>query len=172
MIRSERAPKARRNQIVIKKLANETLVYDERNHQAHCLNETAAFVWKHCDGRTTVPKMARLLERELKAAVPEQIVWLAIKQLEESHLLNVSPLRPAGFTQTSRRDLIRTLGVAAVAVPIITSLAAPRAAAAATPPPPPPCRAQGFFCSPPNNTQANCCAGLICNPLGLCVTAP
>jgi hypothetical protein len=34
MKRSDRVPKARRNQLMIKELANETLVYDESNHQA------------------------------------------------------------------------------------------------------------------------------------------
>src|SRR6266404_4163991 len=89
------APKARKHKLIVKELANEILIYDENNHQAHCLNETSALVWKSCDGRTSVPKMARVLEKETRVAVPEQTVWLAIKQLEASGLLDLAAARQA-----------------------------------------------------------------------------
>jgi hypothetical protein len=168
MKRSDRSPKARRSQLVIKELASETLVYDESNHQAHCLNQTAAFVWKHCDGRTSLPVLARLLEKETNVSVPEHTVRLAIKQLEESHLLEASRSKPI-WAGLSRREMVQTIGITAVALPLVTSIVAPRAAQAATAAP---CQPQGFFCSPPNGTQGNCCAGLICNALGLCVSPP
>jgi hypothetical protein len=81
MKRSDRAPKARRSQLVIKELATETLIYDESNHQAHCLNQTAAFVWKHCDGRTSLPALARLLEKETNVSVPEHTVRSPLSNL-------------------------------------------------------------------------------------------
>jgi hypothetical protein len=168
MKRSDRSPKARQSQLVIKELANETLVYDESNHQAHCLNQTAAFVWKHCDGRRSIPTLARLMEKEMNAAVSEQAVRFAIKQLEESRLLEASTSKPI-WAGLSRREMVRTIGITAVALPIITSIVAPRAAQAATVAP---CQPRGFFCSPPNGTQGNCCAGSICNALGLCVPPP
>jgi Coenzyme PQQ synthesis protein D (PqqD) len=127
------APKARKNELIVKELASEVLVYDEKNQKAHCLNQTAALVWKFCDGRTTVPKMARLLEKEMSVAVPEQAVWLAIEQLEETSLLEVPVSKPAWLPLTSRRELIRRLGIAAVILPLITSIQAPTAAATATP---------------------------------------
>lgn len=43
-------PKARFENLVIQMIADETLVYDLANHRAHCLNETAAFVWGRCTG--------------------------------------------------------------------------------------------------------------------------
>jgi hypothetical protein len=64
MKRSDRAPQARRSQLVIKELASETLVYDESKHRAHCLNQAAAFVWKHCDGCRSISTLARLMERK------------------------------------------------------------------------------------------------------------
>jgi len=149
------APKARKERLVVKELAKETLVYDEDNHKAHCLNPTAAIVWKFCDGRTSVPMMTRRLEKELSAAIPEQMVWLAIRRLEESRLLEAPVANPDWIPQTSRRELVRRLGIAAVALPIITSIQAPAAAQAAT-------------CVPLNGTctgagQGNCCAGLLCS---------
>src|SRR5260221_6727268 len=100
---SKLAPKARKNKLIVKELSNEVLIYDENNHQAHCLNETAALVWKFCDGRTSIPKMTRRLEKELSVAVAEQTVWLALKRLEASRLLHV-PATPQGLIpHTSRR---------------------------------------------------------------------
>lgn len=154
MKKSDRAPKARRSHLVIKELASETLVYDESNHQAHCLNQTATFVWKHCDGRRSIATLARLMEKEMHAAVSEQTVRFAIKQLEQSRLLEASPSGSAWLPQTSRRELMRTLGVAAVALPIVVSVVAPTAAAAAT------CVLVGQPCT--GIGQGNCCVGLVC----------
>ncbi len=162
MSRRDRAPRARRKQLVIKELATETLVYDESNHQAHCLNQTAAFVWKHCDGRTDVPVLARLLREEIKVSVPEPIVRLAIKQLEESHLLETSS-RNVWIPQTSRRELVRRIGIAAVALLIISSITTANAAAAGS------CRALTQSCT--GVGQGTCCTGLVCCG-GTCFTGP
>jgi len=53
-------PRARKDGLVIKELVNETLVYDLERDEAHCLNQTAALVWK-----TTVAKMAGFLGEQL-----------------------------------------------------------------------------------------------------------
>ena len=161
MKKSDRLPpKARNERLVIKELADETLVYDEINNKAHCLNSTAGLVWKFCDGRTNVPRITRLLEKEMNAAVPEQWVWLAIKQLEESRLLEVPTAKPEWLQQTSRRELVRRLGLAAVALPLITSIQAPVAAQAGS------CRTVGQPCTGPG--LGNCCPGqgLACQGVG------
>ena len=160
MRKSDRpAPKARSERLVVKELAGETLVYDENNHKAHCLNPTAALVWKFCDGHTSVPKMTQLLAEEMKAPIPEHLVWLAITQLEESQLLK-APVPGFRNPQTSRRELIRRLGIAAVALPLITSIQAPVAAQAGT------CRTVGQPCT--GAGLGNCCPGqgLACQGVG------
>jgi hypothetical protein len=158
------APKARRHKLIVKELPGEVLVYDERNHNAHCLNQTAALVWKFCDGRTTIPKMTRLLEKEMSVAVPEQMVWLAIKQLEGSRLLDMSVTQQTWIPQTSRRAVLRTIGITAVALPLITTITNPTAAAAAS------CVALGQPCV--GAGVGNCCPGpsIICGgtPNGTC----
>src|SRR6266852_8658234 len=111
-------PKARRNQLVRKELGGEMLVYDRNNDEAHCLNATAARVWAHCDGRTTVAEMAQLLEDEMKTPVADEVVWFALEQLRKARLLQ-EPLmqepmsRPVQMRQMSRRVLVRRLGIAA-----------------------------------------------------------
>jgi len=89
-------PRARRDGLVIQELPDEVLVYDRERDKAHCLNQTAALVWKYCDGKTTVPTMARWLERDLNAdTVDEKIVWYALGQLSKDHLLEESVAPPS-----------------------------------------------------------------------------
>jgi hypothetical protein len=148
----DRAPLARVRGLIVQELADEVLVYDEDRNKAVCLNQTAALVWKYCDGETTVASMARQLERDLKTeAVDEKIVWYALDKLGKDHLLVEPPVPPAVLAGMSRRELVRVLGVAAVvAIPVVTSIVAPTVVEAAT------CLAPGQPCG----TSAQCCGGL------------
>ncbi|HEX8772345.1 MAG TPA: PqqD family protein [Pyrinomonadaceae bacterium] len=149
------APRARHAQLVVKELTDETLVYDEETHEAHCLNQTAAFVWKHCNGHMSAAEMARQLERLRGTPVSEQVVWLALRQLAKSRLLEGPLERPSTEGKISRRALMRTLGVAAAAsVPLVTSIVAPTAVSAATIV----CGKAGDPCT----TSTDCCSGLFC----------
>lgn len=124
---------ARKDHLVVQELQEETLVYDLKRHTAHCLNQTAAFVWDHCDGQTEVATIAKLLAKELQKPMGEDVIWLALKQLQNANLLQENVI--AGGV--SRRDVIRRMGVgsaAVLAVPLVTTILAPTASAAATPP--------------------------------------
>src|SRR3979409_49664 len=106
------------------------LVYDRPSDEAHCLNATAARVWAHCDGCTTVAEMAKLLEDELKTPVADEVVWFALEQLRKSRLLQEPWAATAPAEQMSRRVMVRRLGIAtAVTVPLVTSIVAPTVAA-------------------------------------------
>jgi hypothetical protein len=122
-------PHARSKGLVVRELADEMLVYDLERNRAHCLNPAAALIWKRCDGQTTVGEAARLLREGLGEPVDEQIVWYALAQLEKDRLL-VDPV--SGPLILPRRQLVRILGVSALAMPVISSLVAPAAAAAAS----------------------------------------
>ncbi len=80
-------PSGRRDGIIVRELADEVLIYDLQRDKAHCLNKTAGFVWQHCDGRTQVATVARLLAAETQTSVDESVVLLALHQLAERHLL-------------------------------------------------------------------------------------
>jgi hypothetical protein len=145
------APKARRSGLVIKNLADEVLVYDLETNHAHCLNQSAALVWKYCDGRRTVAEIAGLLETLSEEPFTEEVVWLALNQLERFSLLDEHVELPRVASTLSRRELGRRLGLASVAaLPFILSIVAPAAASAAT------CGAVGAVCA----TNPACCSGL------------
>jgi hypothetical protein len=132
----------RKNGLVIDDLPDEVLVYDLDRHQAHCLNRSAALVWRGCDGSSSPTQIARRLTAELDAPFTEDLVLLALGQLEKLNLLEQHAAAPVQFAVLSRRQMVRRLGLAAaVAVPLVTSIVAPRAVEAAT------CTAPGQPCS-------------------------
>ncbi len=160
-------PRARKDGLVVKDLPNETLVYDLERDEAHCLNQTASLVWKRCDGKTTVTRMASLLEAALDTPVNDDVVWLAIEQLQRFHLVESFDKLPVMAASVSRRNLVLKYAPAALVLPLILSISAPTAASAATNPacatPPFPI---GCACSSDSDCDSgNCNAGTCQNPL-------
>ncbi len=128
-------PCARQDELVVEELPDETLVYDLKRHKARCLNRTAALVWRHCDGRSSVADVAALLEEQLATPTDEAVVWMALDRLGRAHLLSEPVTLPADKAQYSRREVLRTLRrVAGISLllPVIESIVAPRAAHAAS----------------------------------------
>lgn len=111
---------ARQNGIVVQEMPDEVLVYDLDSNKAHCLNQSAALVWKSCDGTNTVGDIVK----QFDGKVTEDFVWLAIDQLNENGLLQ-NEVAPR-FQGQSRRQVLKTIGLASmVALPVIASLVAP-----------------------------------------------
>lgn len=124
-------PSARTKGLVVQEVPNEVLVYDLETDKAHCLNETAAAVWRACDGNRSVREIADSVGLMLGKEVSDDLVWLAIDQLNEHGLLqrNVA----TKFNGQSRREALKKIGIASmVALPIIASLAAPKSVMAST----------------------------------------
>ena len=128
-------PRARQDELVVEELQDETLVYDLERHKARCLNRTAALVWRHCDGKTSVAEVTALLEEELATPTDEAVVWMALDRLSGAHLLSEPVTLPADRAQYSRREMLRSLRrVAGISLllPVIESIVSPLAAAQAS----------------------------------------
>lgn len=144
-------PRARKASLIVKEVDDETLVYDLETDKAHCLNSTAARVWKDCDGQTSVGEIATRLGAEANTAVDENVVWLALDQLEKFKLLDKPVDKPAVFlSNMSRRQVIRALGVAAIVLPVVTTIVVPRASAQGSPQPVDTC------CKDPKDCPTDC----------------
>ncbi len=145
-------PTARQGGLVVKDLPDELLIYDLDRDKAHCLNQTAAFVWKQCDGQTTIGEARARLEQEFGFVVDEAMIWLALEQLEKFDLLQERIKPPKRMNPVSRRALIRSVGLAAViAVPLITSIGVPAVQAFAS------CKQIGEACFGNGNCCSNNC---------------
>jgi hypothetical protein len=149
----------REDDLVVRELDGETLVYDRRRHKAHCLNRAAALVWRRCDGATSVADLAKLLHEHLQMPADDAVVWLALDRLGRAHLLAERVEQPP-VERFSRRDLARKLGIATVVVPLVMTILAPTAAAAGSP------------CSgrPPCVGRV-CSGGLVCKNIGAAICA-
>ena len=157
-------PVARQEGLVIQEMPDEVLVFDMETNKAHCLNQTAAFVWKACDGTKSVAEIARSFGSQSGKPVEEDLIWLAIDQLSENNLLEKQI--KADFNNQSRREVIKKIGLAAViALPLVSSLIAPTAAHAAT------CTGStnGTTCT--QGAGGVCCNGVCCQGAASCTGA-
>lgn len=155
-----RNPKARNENLVIQELPEETLVFDANTGEAHCLNKTATFVWKHCNGKNSVTDIAGLFENSFGDPVQDDLVRLAIDLLDERNLLNEKASN--NFDLPSRRAALKKIGFAsAIALPIIASLTVPTSVFAVT---------ANCACVNPGDcaSQTGCPSLVNCNGSGIC----
>ncbi len=112
-------------------------------------------MWHRCDGTRDAAGIAADLRAE-GTPVTAEAVQYALGELGQARLLT-GPVARAGVT---RRELMRRLGAAAVALPIVTTIVAPTAATA-----------QSINCVgelDPCASTAQCCGGPICGDNGGC----
>jgi hypothetical protein len=152
-------PKARQQGLVVQEMPDEVLIYDLDTDKAHCLNKSAALVWRSCDGTRSVADIVREFESTGAGKINEDFVWVALDQLSENSLLEegVAPR----FAGQSRRQVLKTIGLAsAVAIPVIASLVAPQHALANL----------SCACTAPGPcaTATSCPSTVNCNPSGTC----
>ena len=157
-------PVARSHSLVVQELPDELLIYDVTTEKAHCLNGTAAAVWKACDGTKTVADLAALFDAEAGSALGEGVVLLTLEQLQENGLMG----QPVDLgPKYSRREVVRMIGLTSLIVlPAIATLAVPTAAEAQSGGGGPlTCQ-----CTTPGDciTQTACASFLNCNPIGVC----
>ena len=168
-------PAARSEGIIRKEVDGELLVYDLERNKAHCLNESAAAIWKLCDGRTSIKEITSSLTKEVGTTVDERVVWLALADLRRTHLLE----EPKATVQSeessdsnkkrkngewpqvtlgmSRREAVKRIGLgAAIALPVVISITAPTPAQAASP------LQSGSPCSASAECQSGVCAANVC----------
>ena len=126
-------PSARRERVFTVEVEGDLLVYDGDRQTANSLNPTAALVWRHCDGKTSIGELAEFLHRERGLPADEDLVWLALRRLERAHLLVEPVPRPSNGVRATRREIIQRLGLAgglALFLPVVESIVAPTPAMA------------------------------------------
>ena len=136
-------PKAREDGLLVEPMDEELLVFDSERNRAHSLNQTAARVWRACDGERDISAL------QVACGLDEETLQLALERLRTSRLLDEAD----GPPPVSRRLMLRKSVIAGagigVALPIIRSINAPTAQAAGS------CKALGVSCSRPSS----CCNG-------------
>jgi endosialidase-like protein/coenzyme PQQ synthesis protein D (PqqD) len=126
MSMSQFTPLARTHGLLCEIVGDETVVFDRKSQKAYRLNPSATIIWRHCDGKTSVEELARILERELKLTEPaEPLVEMALQKIESLGLLE-------GASGVTRRQMGRKIAVAAALIPAVAALTVPTPARAAS----------------------------------------
>jgi hypothetical protein len=146
-------PLRRTEDLSVKPLEGELLIYDLKADKAHSLNSVAALVYRLADGTLGAAGLAQHVAEQLGVAPAEAnaMTEMALEQLSQRGLLVDIVERARGEARMSRRKVLQSLAVAAVAVPVIVSLSAPWPVVHAS------CARQGTSC-----TLTDCCQGLTC----------
>jgi hypothetical protein len=125
-------PAARRTRLVVRELPDELVVYDLDRHQAHCLNRTAASVFRGADGTRSLDDLGLLLGDGLDLAERGVAVRMALDLLGQAHLLEGGEARWPAPGDLSRRSVLRRAGLgAALLLPAVASVVVPTPAEAA-----------------------------------------
>ena len=139
----ENRPRARTTGVVVERIDDELVIYDQRSQTAHSLSAAAASVWERCDGQRSSVEIAGELSLE-----PE-MAERALGELRGCGLLEGSTSEAPGYSRREATAKLAKIGGAAFAAPLIYSVAIGPAMAAAS------CSANGHTCT----TNANCCSG-------------
>jgi hypothetical protein len=143
-------PVGRKANIVIQDYANEVLIYDLTENKAFSLNEMSASIWQLCDGKNSVSDISKSLTRKYGASIDNDFVLLGLEQLKENNLLENTEEVFTDLNGLSRREVIRKVGFASlVALPLVSSLIAPKAAHAAS--------ASAVSCTANGQCTSGCC---------------
>jgi Coenzyme PQQ synthesis protein D (PqqD) len=110
------------DKLVLEDVRDELMIYDSDRNKAFCLNQTAAFVWKHADGNTTVAEIAQQMGQQMNEPVNEHLVWFALDVLSKDGLLAPAITVPPAVSGLTRRDMLQKIGVGAMAIPMVTAL--------------------------------------------------
>lgn len=114
-------PIARRDDLIVEHLPGETVVYDLRTHQVHCLNPAASRAWELCDGRHSRGELADVLQREFDLPSDETVVDCALASLTRAALLPPRPSQPEQ-APVSRRAVVRKLALAGGVAALLPSV--------------------------------------------------
>ena len=155
-------PLAKTDNLLTQEVNKETLIYNLETNKAICLNETVAFIFQYCDGKTTFEDCKKLS----KGKFNDDLILLTLNELNKHELL--AGKFETGFTndRMSRRNMIAKYGSMTIALPIITAIVAPTAVNAASGSV---CTLNAPGCIAPTGTLANNSSSLIFGTCNQCL---
>ncbi len=116
-------PSARKDDLSITSVSDETVIYDQLTHRASCLNAVTAAVWGACDGKNDVSALLDAVRQAGFQDASEDIVWMALDQLYQAELLEPFDITNTKIKNPDRREMLRTLGKRAAAViPVVSTI--------------------------------------------------
>lgn len=137
-------PLTRTQNIIVKNVGKELLVYDLSTNIIYRLNETSAIIYCACNGKTTFEDLIS------KNKFTEELIYFSLQELQKENLVQGADL--TYFGALSRREVIRKVGLATLlALPVISSMLAPSSTQAQSN------SCYGQSCKFNSWTQSDCC---------------
>ncbi len=117
----------RSTNVVTEAVGEGVVVFDREQRQSFVLNATSALVFQHCDGLTTPRQLTELLQEQLdvQQAQAEELVRLALEELESARLLQPGNTRPPpAFSRREALTAFATAGLSLLLLPVVSRVAA------------------------------------------------
>jgi hypothetical protein len=121
--------------LVQKEMAGELMLFNPTTRKTHCLNRSAAIVWQHADGATSLEDLARLVAEETGTPADIRVVEYALRKLDEEGLMEHVEEPTSEDANLGRRQLFGKLGWAAaliVGLPLVLTMTAQKSYALRT----------------------------------------
>ena len=107
------------------------ILVDQKNETVYALNAMAGAAWDACSEPTNLYDVTNEMRRVLGNAITPELAEEAIQRLQERKLVNASVNRQqTNAQQTTRREVLTTLGKVALPLVVAMTLAEQRAHAA------------------------------------------
>lgn len=108
--------------LTIEELPDELMIFDANRNKAFCLNQTAAFVWKHADGSKTIRQIADLMTKQMGKPVTREMIEFSLSILAKDGLLEPGAMSTPIAPGLTRRAILQKFGLGAMALPAVTVL--------------------------------------------------
>ena len=112
-------PKAARDRFFAEEFGGETVVFDAVNRKACSLNGTAAFVWRQCDGRTSLEEIGKRVSLAFDVDEGRDITALAIVELRDNGMMFENGFGQVFDRSYTRRDLLAKVASLGMLAPVI-----------------------------------------------------
>ena len=113
-------PKALRDRFYSEDLACETVVFDSVTRQTRSLNATAAFVWRHSDGGTSLEELGRLVSRAFDTDEGLEIAKMAVTELNSAGMLELGAGASQFGSSLNRRQLLAKAAAVSLLIPMVS----------------------------------------------------
>jgi hypothetical protein len=123
----EQHPIARKDELISEETSGECVIYDSRYKKVHHLNSTLTWIWKACDGRTSMNTMAGAFEQQFDVTDGLGILLRGLRKLDACHLLENQPdvREVSEGAEMTRRGFVAR---GSLLMPAVISIRAPAAA--------------------------------------------
>jgi len=78
-------PFTRAANVIAREEAGTLILFEQEHGRIYTMNETAKFIWEHCDGRNSTEDIANMVQHHF--LLPEEIDRVSLAEIVSQHLV-------------------------------------------------------------------------------------